>query len=261
MHAARLTSLVEYTSFAARALGEIARSTQLPFLLTASTLSAEILAFVRVAKTVKEETFQIKIYTYMKAQREMGKFKQLLKQADSASRLQACHADLPEIVNTLTLSRASQIQLGTSMVSAVGQAQKNIEQQPEELLALLAAHPDINSSDSSSVGTLSIFTSRRVVHSSIMGKGKVPPLTPFAALCHPGAASLWGRQSDCWGQHSYSAGAAGGGMGGSMGRQRGGSKGGRGRHRECGGAAKRWGRQSSCVTGASNSSLNAGSWL
>ncbi|KAJ7761370.1 hypothetical protein B0H16DRAFT_1884352 [Mycena metata] len=197
MHAARLTSLVEYTSFAARTLGEIARSTQLPFLLTASTLSAEILAFVRAAKTVKEETFQIvrqiheilcvilrlysatgvagnlppgilydirkfthclqKIYTYMKAQREMGKFKQLLKQADNASRLQACHADLQEIINTLT------IQLGTSMVSAVGQAQKDIEQQHEELLALLAAHPDINSSDSSSVGTLSIFTSRRVI--------------------------------------------------------------------------------------------------
>ncbi|KAJ7752592.1 hypothetical protein B0H16DRAFT_1723523 [Mycena metata] len=60
------------------------------------------------------------------------------------------------------LTHAFKIHLGISTVSAVGQAEEELEKRHEDLLKLLAAHPEISSSESSSVGTLSIFNARRV---------------------------------------------------------------------------------------------------
>ncbi|KAJ7046392.1 hypothetical protein C8F04DRAFT_1064144 [Mycena alexandri] len=189
--ATKLADLIEYTSFAASTLGEIARSAQIPFLLTAASLSSMILDFVRASRTTKQHSIQMveqiheilfaiislysetvvarilppsllhdiskftetlqKIYSFMQAQQGMGKIKQLLNHTDSTLQLDAYRAGLQDAMHAL------RIQTGISTVSGMAQAQKDVQQQHEDLMELLAAHPDIASSDSTSVRTLSTF--------------------------------------------------------------------------------------------------------
>ncbi|KAJ7174697.1 P-loop containing nucleoside triphosphate hydrolase protein [Mycena filopes] len=190
--APRLTDLLEYTLLAASTLTEIARSIEIPFLLTAASLTSMILEFVRESKTTKQYTIQIveqiheilcaiiglysenvvsqmlppsllydigrftdtlqKIYTFMKRQGDMGKIQQLLKHADNALQLDACKAGLQAAMDAL------RIQTGASMVSGMGRIKKNVQEQHVDLLELLAAHRDIASSDSTSVGMSSTFS-------------------------------------------------------------------------------------------------------
>ncbi|KAJ7928233.1 hypothetical protein B0H13DRAFT_2311777 [Mycena leptocephala] len=183
---ARLANLIEYSIFAATTLKEIAQSAQVPYLLSAS-LTLMILEFVSASKATKELTVQMieqiheilcaiiglysstamdrilppevlydivtfietlqKIYTFMKGQQEMGKIRQLFKQGTSTAQLEACRAGLQEALT------AFRVQISVSTLSGMAQARKDVEQQHEELVALLAANLDITRSDSSSAGT------------------------------------------------------------------------------------------------------------
>jgi hypothetical protein len=102
-----------------------------------------------------------KIYTFMKGQQAMGKIKQLFKQSISATQLEVCRAGLQEALTTFRVSgifvrpvyltsAPPQIQIATSTVSGMVQVLKDMDQQHEELVALLS-HLDIPRSDSSSV--------------------------------------------------------------------------------------------------------------
>ncbi|KAJ7031738.1 hypothetical protein C8F04DRAFT_1109593 [Mycena alexandri] len=85
----------------------------------------------------------------MKRQRDMGKIKQFFKYSDNASQLEACAVYLQ------AAAAAFRVQTSISTLQSMGGMQKSVQQHHEELIALLAAHPDMISTDSSSVGTLS----------------------------------------------------------------------------------------------------------
>ncbi|KAJ7912160.1 hypothetical protein B0H13DRAFT_2007882 [Mycena leptocephala] len=194
---ARLENLIEYTILAATTLKEIAQSAQVPCLLLTSSLSLMILEFVSASKATKELTIQMieqiheilcaiiglysstamdrilpsevlydiatfietlqKIYTFMKGQQEMGKIKQLFKQGTNAAQLEACKASLQEALT------AFRVQIGVSTLSGMAQVRKDVEQQHEELVVLLA-NLDITRSDSSSVRIGLLPASPQIFH-------------------------------------------------------------------------------------------------
>ncbi|KAJ7267734.1 hypothetical protein C8J57DRAFT_1717316 [Mycena rebaudengoi] len=95
------------------------------------------------------ETLQ-KIFTFLKAQQKMGKIKQLFKQPDNAGKLEMCEQELNKSIEMF------QVRARGSTLAQIGDAKKDAKQQHNELMALLNAHPDLSSSDCSSVnGTLS----------------------------------------------------------------------------------------------------------
>ncbi|KAJ7769444.1 hypothetical protein B0H16DRAFT_1881966 [Mycena metata] len=181
----RLKDLIEYTSFAASTIKQLSRQAQAPYLLQVAALTSIILEFAKVYK-IKEQMFQMieqvheilcaiislysgmsmgrslppallakftetlqKIYTLMKQQRDAGKIKQLFKYSDTASQLNACAVYLQDA------AAAFRVQTGISTLHSMGEIQKSAQQQHEALIALLAAHPDMDSTDFSSVGTRS----------------------------------------------------------------------------------------------------------
>ncbi|KAJ7216006.1 hypothetical protein GGX14DRAFT_391673 [Mycena pura] len=162
-----LARLIEYTTLATSTVKEIAQSAHVPFLTPTAAVSATILKLVQTSKTSKEhlililehihevlcaiislhsmtavervlppgvvndignfmETLQ-KVYTFLKAQQEMSKIRQLFKQANSASQLEACKTGLQEAVI------AFRVQVGTATVSDIAKLQKDAQQQHEEL--------------------------------------------------------------------------------------------------------------------------------
>ncbi|KAJ7282447.1 hypothetical protein C8J57DRAFT_1554388 [Mycena rebaudengoi] len=95
------------------------------------------------------EHFQ-KIFTFLTAQQKMGKIKQLFKQSDNAKKLETCKQELNKAIGIFG------VRAWGSTLSQLGHVKKDAEQQHDELMALLNAHPDLSSSDRSSViGTLS----------------------------------------------------------------------------------------------------------
>ncbi|KAJ7162858.1 hypothetical protein C8R46DRAFT_1352719 [Mycena filopes] len=253
---ARATNLIEYTSFAATTLREIARSAQIPFLLTAASLTGMILDCVRAVKTAKESTLEIvaqiheilcaiislysenvvsqslppsllydigrftetlqKIFTLMKAQQEMGKIKQLLKHTENALQWDICKAGLQAAMDAL------KIQTGASVISGIAKIQNDVDAQHRDLLELLAAHQDIASSEYTSAGVSSTFStsvesfamfpaspkifhgreteldqimrllSQEVAHIAILGPGGMGKTSlALATLHHPDTASKY----------------------------------------------------------------------
>ncbi|KAJ7261935.1 hypothetical protein C8J57DRAFT_1633383 [Mycena rebaudengoi] len=112
------------------------------------------------------ETLQ-KMFTLLKGQQKMGKIKQLFKQSDNAGRLESCKQELHQAVKcsgyiqmefnrSHLITEIIQVRAGGSTLSHIGQMKKDAKQQHDELMALLDAHPALDSSDRSSViGTLS----------------------------------------------------------------------------------------------------------
>ncbi|KAJ7254535.1 hypothetical protein C8J57DRAFT_1236776 [Mycena rebaudengoi] len=95
------------------------------------------------------ETLQ-KIFAFLKTQQKMGKIKQLLKQRDNAEKLDTCRQELNRAIGMF------RVRAWGSRLSQIGHVKKDAKQQHDELMALLNAHPDLSSSDCSSViGTLS----------------------------------------------------------------------------------------------------------
>ncbi|KAJ7257841.1 hypothetical protein C8J57DRAFT_1516717 [Mycena rebaudengoi] len=97
------------------------------------------------------ETLQ-KIFTFMKGQQRSGKIKRLLRQSDTATKLETCKKELNHALEMF------QIQVISSTHSQMVQMEKDAKLQHEELVTLLAAQPDLTTSDHSSVtGTLSTY--------------------------------------------------------------------------------------------------------
>lgn len=97
----------------------------------------------------------------MTTQQGMGRIKQLFKQMDSAARLKACREELDKSLEIFRVSVAHelrvlfltdfQVQTGRAVTSQMVQMQQDARRQHEELLALLATHPELTNSGRSSV--------------------------------------------------------------------------------------------------------------
>ncbi|KAF8196205.1 P-loop containing nucleoside triphosphate hydrolase protein [Mycena galopus ATCC 62051] len=186
-------SLVQYTTVAASAAQEIAAFTAVPFMASMGTLTLSILKCIESVTANREDCLEMvehiheilgavirlysenetngalpppllydiakfietlqKIYTFMSTQQRTGVIKQFFKQSDTTSRLKECKSVLQHSLQVF------RIRIGTSMSSGMAQIRKTATQQHEELLALLAAHPDLTNSDrgSSLAGTSSLM--------------------------------------------------------------------------------------------------------
>ncbi|KAJ6566741.1 hypothetical protein B0H19DRAFT_713532 [Mycena capillaripes] len=185
----RLEQSVQYAKVAASTAREIANYADVPFLQVTSALAVTILNTVQSVRSYSEqctimieqiheilctiiqlysietdgtfprpvlydiaqftETLQI-VYGFMKMQQGMNKFKQLFKQFETATHLKECQAELQSSVEKFRLHTSG------AAIDAVAKMDKGAQKQHEELLALLAAQPDLTSSDRTSItGTLS----------------------------------------------------------------------------------------------------------
>ncbi|KAJ7663543.1 hypothetical protein B0H17DRAFT_1211638 [Mycena rosella] len=88
-----------------------------------------------------------RIYSVIKSQQVMGRIKQLFKQPEMTSRLESCQAELKQSLEKF------QIQAGIHTTIETSRVQRDAKQQHEELIALIAAYPDLTNSERSSSGT------------------------------------------------------------------------------------------------------------
>ncbi|KAJ7268482.1 hypothetical protein C8J57DRAFT_1612585 [Mycena rebaudengoi] len=186
----QLGNLIQYTTVTASTIEGIARAFQIPFLSSAAALTLSILKCVEAVRSNRNEwmimveqiheilciiitlcsTSEIKgvlptallydiakftetlqkIFTLLTARQKMGKIKQLFKQPDHAGKLETCKQELNKAIGIF------RVRAGGSTLSQIENVKKDAKQQHDELMALLNAHPDLSSSDHSSViGTLS----------------------------------------------------------------------------------------------------------
>jgi hypothetical protein len=100
----------------------------------------------------------------MKGQQRSGKIKRLLRQSDTATKLETCKKELNHALEMFQvhlgafvfsyIQRLLQIQVISSTHSQMVQMEKDAKLQHEELVTLLAAQPDLTTSDHSSVSYL-----------------------------------------------------------------------------------------------------------
>ncbi|KAJ7626749.1 hypothetical protein B0H17DRAFT_1218516 [Mycena rosella] len=188
MPSLQLKGIIEYTTLAASTTQEIAISARVPFLGSVASLTLAILKVVETVRANKEQCFQLvdeihtilcaiigissasvgdgefapavlhdinsfmetlqRIYSVMKSQQAMGRIKQLFRQPEMASKLHSCQAELRQSQEKF------QIQAGTRTAIETSRVQRDAKQQHEELIALIAANPDLTlDSDQSSSGT------------------------------------------------------------------------------------------------------------
>ncbi|KAJ7240914.1 hypothetical protein C8J57DRAFT_1527246 [Mycena rebaudengoi] len=180
-----LENLIQYTTVAASTAEEIVGSFQIPFFSSAASLTLPILKCVEAVRSNRNEwiimveqiheilcaitslcvTSEIKgalptallydiakftetlqkIFTVLKAQQKMGKIKKLFKQPDNAGKLEMCKQELNKAIGMF------RVRAWDSTLSQIGHVKKDAKQQHDELMALLNAHPDLCSSDCSSV--------------------------------------------------------------------------------------------------------------
>ncbi|KAJ7195327.1 P-loop containing nucleoside triphosphate hydrolase protein [Mycena pura] len=121
------------------------------FLLTTDQLQADGVLPPAVLYDIARFTEALqKLYVYMEAQHGISRLKQLLKQTDNASRLDACKTNFQDCL------RAFQVHVGLSGAKGLGEMRKDAEDRHQELLALIDAHPELTGSQlSSSAATLS----------------------------------------------------------------------------------------------------------
>ncbi|KAJ7280848.1 hypothetical protein C8J57DRAFT_1711819 [Mycena rebaudengoi] len=186
----QLENIIQYTTVAASTVEEIAGSFQIPFLSSAAALTLSILKCVEAVKSNRDEwmlmveqiheilcaitslcsTSEIKgvlptallydiakfteilqkVFTVLNMRQKMGRIKQLFKQPDNAGKLEMCKEELHKAIGIFRVRAAG------STHSQIAHAKKDAKHHHDELMALLDAHQDLSSSDSSSViGTLS----------------------------------------------------------------------------------------------------------
>ncbi|KAJ7288949.1 hypothetical protein C8J57DRAFT_1215029 [Mycena rebaudengoi] len=160
-------NMIQYTTIAATTAKEIADSARVPFLGSMATLTLSIFKSVELYSTSKitrvlstallydiakfTEVLQ-QVFTFLKSQQGMGKIKQVFTQPDNTVKLETCKQELNHTCQKF------KVHITGSTISQMVQMQKDAKQQHEELMALLAALPDLTSPDLSSVdGTLSSF--------------------------------------------------------------------------------------------------------
>ncbi|KAJ7690808.1 hypothetical protein B0H17DRAFT_1134079 [Mycena rosella] len=190
-----VAEIVRYSTLAASTAREIADYANVPFLQMIASLTEAISAAVQSAKSNREqctimmeqihgilctiiqlcssydsegtlppallydiarftETLQ-KLHAFLKTQLGLGKIKQLFKQSDTATQLKAYQEELQNSLGRL------KVQAGGAAASTMVQMQTDARRQHDELLALLAAHPELTKSDRSSsvTGTISSLAS------------------------------------------------------------------------------------------------------
>ncbi|KAJ7288933.1 hypothetical protein C8J57DRAFT_1215017 [Mycena rebaudengoi] len=168
-------NLIQYATIAATTAKEIADAARVPFLGSMTTLSLSIFKSVEIHEVLYiivklystsritgvlstallydiakfTEALQ-KMFTFVKSQQGMGKIKQLFRQPDNVVKLETCKQELNHVCQNF------KVHITGSTISQMVQMQKDTKQHHDELIALLAVHPDLISSDRSSVaGTLS----------------------------------------------------------------------------------------------------------
>jgi hypothetical protein len=106
-----------------------------------------------------------KIFTFLTAQQKMGKIKQLFKLPDNTGKLETCKQELNKAIvifrvhlmalnpgeSVISLLKFIQVRAWGSTLSQIENVKKDAKQQHDEFMALLNAHPDLSSSDRSSV--------------------------------------------------------------------------------------------------------------
>ncbi|KAJ7219835.1 hypothetical protein C8J57DRAFT_1536996 [Mycena rebaudengoi] len=178
-------NLIQYATIAATTAKEIADSAQVPFLGSMATVSLSIFKAVESVRAHKQDCIEMveqihevlctivklhstsevtgvlstallydiakftevlqKVFVFLKAQQGMGKIKQLFTQPDNAMKLDTCKQELNYACQRF------KVHITGSTISQMVQMQKDAKQQHDELMALLVAHPDLTSSDRSSV--------------------------------------------------------------------------------------------------------------
>ncbi|KAJ7289449.1 hypothetical protein C8J57DRAFT_1706293 [Mycena rebaudengoi] len=184
-----LDNLLQYTTFAANTVGEIAGSFGIPFLGSTAALALAILKCVESTKSKKDVCIQLveqiheimgtlvklhsmsetkgvlssallhdiakftqileKVFTILQQQRSLGRIKQLFEQRSNAERLEACRQELNHALEMFKVRATS------STLSQLVRMKKDAKQCHEELVALLESDSDLTSCERSSVlGTL-----------------------------------------------------------------------------------------------------------
>ncbi|KAJ6562772.1 hypothetical protein DFH09DRAFT_1082733 [Mycena vulgaris] len=129
-------NLIQYATLASSITKDIAGARGVPFLSTTAALSQAIF------KSVEAGTLQ-RIYTFLKAQQGIGKIKRLFKHIDNASRLAACKDELQQCIAIF------RVHSEVSVATKLAEFRQNAKQRHEELLNLIAAHPELTSSERS----------------------------------------------------------------------------------------------------------------
>ncbi|KAJ7081153.1 hypothetical protein B0H15DRAFT_855190, partial [Mycena belliarum] len=179
-----IDQLIQYTALAAKTTRGIADASNVPFFEVASALATAILTIVQSVKSHKEqctmmveqihetlctiiqlystyesdgalppallydiarfvETLQ-KVYGFVKSQQGLGKIKQLLKHGENVVQLKACQEGLRDSYDRLKIHAVG------AAANQMAEIHSDAHKQHEELLALLASHPEITRSDHSS---------------------------------------------------------------------------------------------------------------
>ncbi|KAJ7090638.1 hypothetical protein C8R44DRAFT_750873 [Mycena epipterygia] len=174
-HATHFDSLVQYTALAAATAREIADAAQIPFLLSSSTLSLAIVNAIQSVKSHKEDWIQLMeqiheilctiIGLYPDSETDGVLPPVLLYDIAKFTEPSNKWAGSEGCLNTLRMSRnwvfakwsfnkaskfSELVRVGISTISDISHIQKDAMQQHQELLALLAAYPDITYSERSS---------------------------------------------------------------------------------------------------------------
>ncbi|KAJ7046162.1 hypothetical protein C8F04DRAFT_1248419 [Mycena alexandri] len=204
--------LLNYTAIVVSTIEGIAQSHKVPLLSPTAALSLEVVKMIESVRSNKKLCLQIgesihgalctivklyvdceidgavppkllhdiagfheilqKVFTCLKGQQDMGRFKLLFKQVDNKTQLEQCAEALSDCVKMFDL------QMNGQELSSAIQVQLDAQSRHQHLLELLSAHPDLNDS----------ITMRGAER-----PGKVqwsrpffPPLAPldyFAAMC------------------------------------------------------------------------------
>ncbi|KAF7348998.1 NB-ARC domain-containing protein [Mycena venus] len=192
----KFEKLVQYTTHAATVAQEISDAVQVPFLSVAGTLCLSILRGLDSVKSNKEECMNMveqiheilctivdlcsaseingilppslladiakfaqalrNLNTFIVSQQGTGKIKQFLRHMDTASRLKACRQEMDKLVTVF------RVLAGSSAITGVTQLERDVDKQHQDLLALLASHPDLTNSDLTSL-TGSTFSNESTV--------------------------------------------------------------------------------------------------
>ncbi|KAJ6626077.1 hypothetical protein B0H10DRAFT_1942216 [Mycena sp. CBHHK59/15] len=146
--ATHLENLLQYTTLAASTIRDLSDSMKIPFLNMTATLSVSILQNID----------------------GMGKIKQFFKQYDNAAQLNSCQTELQNALKIF------QVHSGALAATGVVQVQRNAKEQHQELLKLLADHPNLSYSDGSSLvtGTLSHLVDSIASYVGLENSPKLP---------------------------------------------------------------------------------------
>ncbi|KAJ6556148.1 hypothetical protein B0H19DRAFT_1376996 [Mycena capillaripes] len=182
--------ILEYTAAAAHALREMSVVAQIPFVNSVCALSLTIIPIVQSTKFQQERCVRMvegvhrmlcvltslcvssedirspkmlaqighyattlqRFYSYLRAQRELGAMKRLLKQSEIAAQLDNCEKELG------AASDIFMMEYGVGIANAVVELNDDIERRHQELLELISSQSELPDNDSS-LGWSSLNTS------------------------------------------------------------------------------------------------------